>query len=69
MALSNVADPVTPAQVIAALANITQADAQAILNAIPVQSRTPGLAVITATTLGQVQAAVGLRRSINPFAY
>ena len=67
--MSDITLPLTGPQMVARLAALSREDAQAVLLAALAQNRAPGLAVLAATTLGQVQAAVGMRRPINPFAY
>ena len=59
----------TPQAVLGALAGISADTAQAILGVAPIQSHTPGVSVILATNLGQIQAAIGVRRIPNPFQY
>lgn len=61
--------PLTPAQILVRLAGMSPADAQDALLQIAKAAQPPGLRVATAVTLGQVQAAVGLRRATNPFGY
>ena len=68
-ALNALADPaLTPVQMLSQIASIQTTDAQLVLSAVSNKS-TPGIAVISAVTLAQVQAAVGIRRPFNPYAY
>jgi hypothetical protein len=61
--------PLTPAQILARLANLSTLDAQSALAQIASPPQTPGRQIVRATTIGQVQAAIGARRPTNPFAY
>lgn len=61
--------PLTTPQIVARLSGIPRADAETALGQVAAQDRTPGLQVIAAINLAQVQSAVGYRRPINYFAY
>lgn len=69
MTISITPAPVTAQIVVGALVGISREDAQKVLGEAPAQSHTPGLAVATATSLSQVQAAIGMRQQFNPFAF
>ena len=60
---------ITPQIILGALAGISARDTQTVLTASPVQSHTAGVAVLLSANLAQVQAAVGIRRPFNPYAY
>ena len=67
--MSDLVLPLAAEQLLARLAVITEISARETLVLNASVRQTPGLTLMTATSIGQVQATVGLRRPFNPYAY
>ena len=67
--MSDLVLPLAAEQLLARLAVITELSARETLALNASVRQTPGLTLMTATNIGQVQAVVGLRRPFNPYAY